>query len=226
MLGKIVRINYLPDLPVLEDFKLFGSADATSKWEDSAKTWVFVWWRVRDSKRAIDAMAVLKRRIKSTVILIVAWLAHVMSSKAAEKCCRAAVHALPVDLDCSVLRAFSLTSTDFLQKAILTKQVFLFRRLLLLIGHLLLAVNETAKVRFLASVALVDGASLVGKFLRTAIVISGLFNNSRILKDALLFGVDESQLFCLFLEANERTKHSSDRPRKILKLNLLLAARA
>ena len=111
---------------------------------------------MRNSKRTIDAVAVFKRRIQRAVVFFVAREAHVMGSKAAVKGSRAAVHAFPVDLDCSMLRAFSLTSADLLQKTFLAKKIFLLGCLLFLICHLLLTVNQTSKVRLFAAMALVN----------------------------------------------------------------------
>ena len=68
-----------------------------------------------------------------------------------------------------VTRSFS--SSNFLQKTVLAAEI-LFRGLALFhISHLLLAVNQATKIRFLTVVALINGAAMVGKLLWLSIVV-------------------------------------------------------
>ena len=68
-----------------------------------------------DAERAVDAMAVLERRILGSHVLIMAWVAHVVRSEAAEERNGTAVHALPVDLDAAMFLARRLTGTHLLE---------------------------------------------------------------------------------------------------------------
>ena len=88
--------------------------------------------------------------------------------------------------------AGGLSSTNILQEAILTQEVLLFLRLLSLLGHLLLAVNQTAEVRFVALVALVESASVEGILKRLVIVRVSLSLNSSIGQYALFSGMFKS----------------------------------
>ena len=101
-LGKVVGGDNLANGVVLEKLHLLRAADATSEREDTALAWVRARRRVGDAKRAVDAVAVMERRILGAHVLIVARVAHVVGAEAAEKRNGAAVHALPVDLDAAV----------------------------------------------------------------------------------------------------------------------------
>lgn len=92
------------------------------------------------------------------------------------------------------------------------------------IVHLLLTVDETAEVRLLAIVALVEGASVISKLLRLLIVNVMLVGKTLILKDAFVFGAIQSLLFDNLLETEERAKFLLNWLRQSLELDLLLAA--
>ena len=116
-LGHVLSSDDLANIALLEDLKFLRSANTASEWENSALSWVNTWSWMSDSKRAVDAIAVLERRVPATIVavVVVAWLAEVMGAKAAEECRGATVHALPIDLDVAMNLTVGLTSTDFLE---------------------------------------------------------------------------------------------------------------
>jgi hypothetical protein len=181
---------------------------------------------VGDAKRAVNAVAVMERRILSTHVLIVARVAHVVGAEAAEKSNGTAVHALPVDLNAAVRLTRSLTSTNLLKEAILAEEIFLLGLTLLCVGHLLLTVNETTEVGLLASVALVKGGAVVSELLRLSVVDITLSRESLVIEDSLVFRVLESLLLNILLQGNEGAELASDRLGYTLDVDLLLAAGA
>ena len=98
-----------------------------------------------NSQRTIDAVAVLERWVARPIVLIMARLAHVVGTEAAEESSRAAVHAFPVDLYLSMLFAGSLSGADFLEEAILAHEVLGLCRSLCVVSFLL-AVDQTTEV--------------------------------------------------------------------------------
>ena len=58
-LGEVLSVNNLLDCTFLEEVKLLRAADATAEREDTAFSGVGASGRMSDSKRAVDAMAVL-----------------------------------------------------------------------------------------------------------------------------------------------------------------------
>ena len=78
---------------------------------------------------------------------------------------RTTVHALPVDLCITVLVAIGCSCTNFLQKTVLATEILLRGLALFRVSHLLLAVNQATKVRFLTLVALINGAAMVSELL-------------------------------------------------------------
>ena len=64
-----------------------------------------------------------------------------------------------------MLVAIGCSSTNFLQKTVLTTEIFLRGLALFRISHLLLTVNQATKVRFLTFVALINGAAMISKLL-------------------------------------------------------------
>ena len=144
-LGKIFCADHLMDISLLKHFHFFRSADAAAERENTTKFWVFVGRWVSDSQRTIDAMAVLKRWIACAVVLIMARLAHVVGTEAAEESSGAAIHAFPVDLYLSMLFAGSLSGADFLEKAVLAHEVLRLRFALSVVCFLL-AVDQSTEV--------------------------------------------------------------------------------
>ena len=102
-----------------------------------------------DSQRTIDAVAVLKRRVLRAIVLIMARLAHVVGTEAAEESSRAAVHAFPVDLYLSMLFAGSLSGADFLEEAVLAHEVLRLCFALSIVSFLF-AVDQSTEVRHFA----------------------------------------------------------------------------
>ena len=103
-LGSVLSVNNLFDSTFAEDVKLLRAADATAERKDTAFPGVSASGRMSNSKRAVDAMAVLE--FNNTVVghvLLVAIIAEVVCSEAAEEGNRAAEHALPIDLNIAVL---------------------------------------------------------------------------------------------------------------------------
>ena len=162
-----------------------------------------------NAQRTIDTMTVLDGRVTVVVfahVVLVALIAHEVSAKAVVNCNAAAVHALPIDLSFAVLITNCLTDADFFQNTVLAEKILGLRLVPLRIVHLLLTVDETAEVRLLAVVALVEGASVIGKLLRLLIVNVMLVGKTLILKDAFVFGANQSLLLDNLLETEERAK--------------------
>jgi len=178
---------------------------------------------VSDAKWAVDSEAVLEGWVQCPVVLIMARIAHVVRAKAAEQGSRATVLAFPVDLSFAVCFAISLTGSNLLQEAILAEEIFRLGVLLLLVCHLLLAIDQSAEVRLLAPITLVERASVISELLGLAKVDIAFFGQTFIVQEALLFGVDESLLFDGLLEAKEGSKLSGDGARNSLELDLGLA---
>ena len=148
-----------------------------------------------NAQRAIDTVSVLDRRVTVIVfahVVLVALIAHEVSAKAVVNCNATAVHALPIDLSFAVLITNCFTDTDFFQNTVLAEKILGLRLVPLSIVHLLLTVDETAEVRLLAVVALVDGASMIGKLFRLLIINAMLVGKTLILKDVLVLGANQS----------------------------------
>ena len=98
---------------------------------------------------------------------IVAGFTEVCRAEAAVNGNTATELALPVDLRAAMLLTTGGACADLAQNAALAEKVFLFRVLLppFSICHLLLTVDQATKVRFLALMTLVEGASMVCEFL-------------------------------------------------------------
>ena len=106
-------------------------------------------------------------------------------------------------------------------------EVLGFRFALLGVVRLLLAVDQSTKVGHFAGVAHVEGAAMVSKLLRLAVVEVARRRKSLILKNALFLSVDEGFFFDLFLQADEWSEFLSDGARDVLgHLDFMLAARA
>ena len=146
-----------------------------------------------DTKWTVDSMAVCQWH-DTPVVATMARITHVMRSEAAEKSDGTTVHALPIDLDVTMDATSGLPGTDILQETILAQEVLLFLRFFSLLGHLLLAINETTKVRFVALVALVESASVKGILKRLVIVRVTLSLDSTIRQDTLFSGMLKSFL--------------------------------
>ena len=149
-------------------------------------------------------MAVLERWIFRITVLFMARLAHIVGAKALVESGGAAIHTFPVDLSDTMNFAGCLTSTDLLEKAFLAQEILFLSLFRLGISHLLLAIDEATEVRHFAAVALVYGATLVGESLSLSIVVSVIFDDTGVLKDALLLSILECKLLALLLEADKR----------------------
>jgi hypothetical protein len=123
-----------------------------------------------------------------------------------------------------VFLAGSLTGSNFFEDAVLAEKLFLCS--LALLCHLLLTVDEATEVRLLATVALVEGAAAVGKFLMLAVIDVILGDESFIVEDTLPLGVREGLFLNTLFERDERTKLTSNRLGQAHNINLLLAAGA
>ena len=184
---------------------------------------------MRDAKRAVDAVAVLDGRLAVVVlehVVIVAVIAHEVSTEAVEQSRAAAEHALPVDLCFAVDFTDCLAGADLLQDAILAKKILGLRLVPLSVVHLTLAVDEATEVGLLAVVALVEGATMVGKLLRLLVVYVVNVAQTCILENSLLLSMDQCLRLNLLLETKERSELGFDRLRESLHLDFLLAAGA
>ena len=184
---------------------------------------------MRDAKRAVDTVTVLDGRLAVVVlehVVIVAVIAHEMSTEAVEQSRAAAEHAFPVDLCFAVDLADSLAGADLLQDAVLAEKILGLRLVPLSVVHLLLAVDEATKVGLLAIVALVEGAAMVGKFLRLLVVYVVNVAQTCILENSLILSIDHCLRLNLLLETEEGSELGLNRLRESLHLNFLLAAGA
>ena len=226
-LGEVISVDNLLNAPVLEEIKLLGTADATAERKDSTLFGVSAGGRMSDSKRAVDAMAILKNNRAVVVhVLLMAIITEVVCSEAAEEGNGAAEHALPVDLSIAMLVAHGCSSTHLFQEAILAEEVFLCGLAIVSVGHLLFAVNKTTEVGLFALEALVDGAAMVGELLWPSIVVVTNCGKSFITKDALCLSHLKSELLNTLFEADKRAQFASDGSGETFKRDLLLAARA
>ena len=165
-----------------------------------------------DSKRAVDTVAVLERRVPATIVavVVVAWLAEVMGAKAAEECRGATVHALPINLSSTMLFTVGLSCAKLLQEALLADQVL---RLAVIssLGILNLTVNETTEIWLLAAVALEERAAMVRKLLWLVVVDVSWSRESLIVEDALLLCSLHGKFVDLHLQGHQRAQLGSDR---------------
>ena len=100
------------------------------------------------------------------------------------------------------------------------------RLLLLCVCHLLLAVDQTTEVGLLATIALVEGASMIRELLRSAEVRIGFRSQALIVQKTLLLSVVEGLPLHLLFQADKRAELLRYGLRDTLELNLLLAAGA
>ena len=151
------------DLLYLEIFEFlifFIAADTAAERESTAlrmlNTFGSGW--VGDPEWAVNAVAVLGRRgIRvDSVDDVVAGSAEVICAPAAVGRDRAAIHALPVSEFNAVLLALSHADTHLLEQALLAEEVLFVGLTPLICLHLLLTVDQTAEVRLLAAVALIE----------------------------------------------------------------------
>ena len=163
-----------------------------------------------DAQWAVDSTAVFEWH-DAPIVPSVAWIAHVVRSKAAKESNRAAVHALPVDLHVSVLLASGLACAKVLEQTLLALEVFLLGLGLLSVLSLSHAVDETAEVWLLAVVALVEGSALEGVCKLVAMISMAWIIDADILEDALSLGLANGLLFDLALEAHEWDELLGDR---------------
>ena len=105
------------------------------------------------------------------------------------------------------------------------KILFLSRTLLGRV-HLLLAVDQTAEVGLFATIALVEGASMVRELLRSAEVRIGLRSQALIVQKTLLVSVVEGLPLHLLFQTDKRAELLRYGLRDTLELNLLLATGA
>ena len=158
-----------------------------------------------DSKRAVDAIAVLERRVPATIVavVVVAWLAEVVGAKAAEECRGATVHALPVNLSSTMLFTVCLSCAKLLQEALLADQVL---RLAVIssLGILNFTVNETTEIWLLAAVALEERAAMVRKLLWLVVVDVSWSRESLIVKDTLLLCSLHGKFVDFLLQSHQR----------------------
>ena len=160
--------------------------------------------RMRDTERAIYTIAVFERRFPAHIpLVIVAVDAHVVRSKAVVSGLSAAEHALPVNLLTTVFLTCCLTSANVFEQAALAKQVFRLGPVLFSVIHFLLTIDETPKVRLLAPVTLVKGASVHGILLRFLVIKVANIFKAFILKDTLILRINQRLILDSFLESEQ-----------------------
>ena len=158
-----------------------------------------------DSQRAAITWTLLDFGVAIGVdILIMTGKAHIVVTSTVEECSVAAIDALPVNLIGTVLVTLFSAYSHFLQKAVLAQEMLLLGLILLLLGsHQNFAVNQTAKVRTLAPMALVERAMVVRVSLRIAKVDVAFLKDALVFQKTLLFAIDQGQFFDFFLEAHQ-----------------------
>ena len=123
-----------------------------------------------DAKRAVDTATILQSRIACTIVFVMAAIAHRVSSEASEKSHIATIHAFPVYVIFAVYSAIVKTISHINSETVLAHEVFFLCISLGCISSFLLAVDESSKVRFFASMALIEGAAMISKFLWLPII--------------------------------------------------------
>ena len=156
-------------------------------------------------------------------MLVVAWSAEIVSAEAVEGCGRAAEHALVQNVLFAMGLALSVLFLDVLESAGFADQVF---RALLLSTHFLDAVNHAAEVRFLAFMALIEGAAVHSQALKVSEVWVALGGKSVALVKALLSSFLEGFFFDLCLQLTLFVQFLSDLGAVVANLDFLFAARA
>ncbi len=156
---------------------------------------------------------------------VVARLAEVVRSETAVERHRAAVLALPINLNIAMLGASSLSSADLLEEAVLADQVL--RLGVLGLGTLHLAIDEATEVRLLAGVALKDRAAVHGVLERLLVVDVAWSGQSFVLKDALFLSALHGKGLSFLFNAHKRSELGCDWLRESLaEVDLCVAARA
>ena len=105
--------------------------------------------------------------------------------------------------------ASCLTGSHFLEDTVLAEKIFFLG--LKLLSILLLTVNEATEEGLLASVALVERAAAVGKFLRFTVVDVIRIDESLVIENTLSLSVQESIFLYFLFQRKERTELTSDR---------------
>ena len=139
--GNIGFITDLLDINLGEFVHFLRSANTAAEREDTTFSWIGIRSRMGDTQGAVDAIAVLERRSQGSVVLFMARMAEVMSTKAAIKGSRTAELAFPIDLLGTVLSTRGFTSTDLLKETVLAHKVLFLLLLTLLGSHKDLTVN-------------------------------------------------------------------------------------
>ena len=212
-LGLVLGIDdHLLYLDTLQKLDLLRAANAAAQREHATLRKVTVGGRVRDAKRAVNAVAVADLLIDMVAVVgVVAGLAEVGCTEAAVDGDAAAVLALPVDLREAVLLTLGGASANLAQEAALAEQVLGFGVLVsLCVGHILLAVDEPTEVRLSALEALVEGASVHRELLRLAEVSISWRGESLIIQETLFLSVVQSLKLDSFFEVEQRAQFLSD----------------
>ncbi len=139
--GNIGVITDLLHINFGEFVHFLRSANTTAKREDTTFSWISIRGRMGDTQGAVDTIAVLKRRSQGSIVLLMARMAEVVSTKAAIKGCGTAELAFPIDLLGTVLSTRGLARTDLLKKTVLAHKVLFLLLLTLLGSHKDLAVD-------------------------------------------------------------------------------------
>lgn len=139
--GNIRVITDLLDINLGEFVHFLRSANTAAEREDTTFSWIGIRRRMGDTQGAVDAIAVLERRSQGSVVLFMARMAEVMSTKAAIKGCGTAELAFPIDLLGTVLSTRGFTSTNLLKETVLAHKVLFLLLLTLLGSHEDLTVN-------------------------------------------------------------------------------------
>lgn len=154
-----------------------------------------------DTQRAVDPVAVLERNMLPAIsakLDIVAPDAIIVRSVAVVSGLSAAVHAFPVDILISVLLASNLATLGIDSATVRTEEVLRLGLLLCFVVHLLFTVAQSAKVRNLARIALVESGLVVSKSLLIAKIVVIFIREAWVVEDTLLPSVNHCKDFYYF----------------------------
>ena len=156
-------------------------ADATAQ-RESTLHWVVASRRVRNLQRTVLAFTVTNFLPSVNGILVTA-ITEESFAAAVEQCNGATEHTLPINEVCSMNVADVSADTHLLHQARSTNEIFAPRRILH--DHLLLAIDQAAKVWLVTTSAHVEANCVLGKLHQLVVIEVSWRGHSRIFVHAL-----------------------------------------
>ena len=200
-LGEIFLGDHLLHRSVLQHLNFIRPADPAAKGENATLVIVSAGRGVRNTQRAIDAVAVFEGWVHILIVAVVAGFTEVCRAEATEEGHTAAKLTLPVDLLTAMLIAFSGARTNLTQKAVLAEKILFLGVLLFSVCHFLLAIDQASEVGLLALVALVERAPMVRELLWFAEVGISWVLKTRFIQNTLLLSILEGHSLDFELQA-------------------------